>query len=152
MTLRILFGSLALSLSFGAQALTTEDLPESTLRALGATLAQHAGSSQWQQLWQRTRSGGHLVAGSVPYFSLPHPRIVERVRATLAEADSVTAEKGTRALYRRDFQPEVVGAHNGTPLSAVCVWVDWRSAAQPASALTPAQTGQVSLLVSQPCR
>lgn len=151
MTLRFLLGSLALSTCLTAQALTTEDLPESTLHVLGAALAQNAGSSQWQQLWQRTRNGGHLAPGSTAWFSLPHPQIVERVKATLADADSVTAEHGTRARYRRDFQPEVVGRHNGTALSAVCLWVDWRGTPQQTSLPTPGQMGLVSLLVSHPC-
>lgn len=152
MSLRLLLGSLALSTCLAAQALTTEDLPESTLHALGAALAQNAGSSQWQQLWQRTRSGGHLAPGNTASFSLPHPLLAERVKATLADADTVAAEHGTHARYRRDFLPEVVGTDNGTALSAICLWVDWRSAPQRPSLPKPAEMGMVSLLVSQPCR
>lgn len=151
MSFRILSASLALFISAGAHALTTDNLPDTTLRALGARLAEQAGSSQWQQLWQRTRDAGHLGAGKVAHFTLDQPRIAGLVAATLADADTVIAEKSTRARYRRDFRPLVVGTYNGSPLTAVCLWVDWRSAPSGMLPAHVASMGQVSLLLSKPC-
>ncbi len=149
MPIRMLFASLALLATLDSHALNTENQSESSLRALGATLATSAGSSQWQQLWQRTRDAGHLTPGDTPHFTLSHPQIAEHVRATLSHADSVTPEGTTQALYRRDFQPQVLGMDKGAALSAICLWVDWRTLAQNQSSGT--HMGQVSLLLSKPC-
>ena len=127
MSLRILLGSLALSTCLGAQALETARRSQTELTALATTLAQHAGSSQWQQLWQRTREAGHLSPGKVAHFTLSQPRIDELTRITLASPHSAQAYKLTRVRYRRDFQPLVLGNDNGTPLSALCLSVDWRT-------------------------
>lgn len=149
MPVRLLFATLVLSTSLDSHALNTENQSESTLLTLGTTLASSAGSSQWQQLWQRTRDAGHLAPGSTAYFTLSHPQIAERVRQTLGHADSVIPERTTRARYRRDFQPEVVGMNNGASLSAVCLWVDWRTL--PENSASAVHMGQVSLLLSKPC-
>ncbi|MEE1924818.1 hypothetical protein V0R50_24145 [Pseudomonas sp. 148P] len=151
MSLRLLLGSLALSASLGAHALDTNNLTETELLALATSLAQNAGSSQWQQLWQRTRSAGHLAPGKVPYFTIPQQQIAELALVTLESADGASAGKGTRALYRRDFQPLVVGNDNGTPLSAVCLSVDWRTVPDNLSGSAVPWMGQISLLLSQPC-
>ncbi|MDR0280481.1 MAG: hypothetical protein LBJ37_21615 [Paucimonas sp.] len=151
MSLRLLLGSVALSASLGAHALNTENLTESELLALATHLAQNAGSSQWQQLWQRTRSAGHLSPGKVPHFTVPQQQIAELALATLQRADAARAEKGTRARYRRDFQPLVVGNDNGTSLSAVCLSVDWRTLPDNLSGSPVPWLGQVSLLLSKPC-
>lgn len=152
MSLRILIGSLVLSTSLGAQALDTENRPQAELLALATTLAQHAGSSQWQQLWQRSREAGHLTPGSTAHFTLPHQRIDELTRATLASAQSATPEKRTRVDYRRDFQPLVLGEQDGTPLTALCLSVDWRTLPERISGDPAPWMGQVSLLLSRPCR
>lgn len=149
MPVRLLLATLALSASLDSHALNTENQSESTLRTLGTTLAGSAGSSQWQQLWQRTRDAGHLAPGTAAYFTLPHPQIAERVKETLSHADTVTPERTTRARYRRDFQPQVVGMNNGVSLSAVCLWVDWRTL--PQTSANAVHMGQVSLLLSKPC-
>ena len=149
MPIRLLFGSLALSASLDSHALNTEQHAESTLLALGTSLAQSASSSQWQQLWQRTRAAGHLTPGNVAHFTLSHPHVAEHVRDTLDHADTVTPEHGTRARYRRDFQPQVVGIDSGVALTAVCLWVDWRTL--PENLASAAHMGQVSLLLSKPC-
>lgn len=151
MSIRILLGSLGLSICLGAHALETENRSEAELLALATTLAQHAGSSQWQQLWQRSREAGHLAPGAVAHFTLPAQRIDELTRATLASPQSAKAEKGTRARYRRDFQPLVLGNANGTPLSALCLSVDWRTLPERISGDAAPWMGQVSLLLSQPC-
>lgn len=151
MTLRPLFGSLVLCTSLAAHALNTEQLPDATLLALGSSLAQNAGSSQWQQLWQRTRAAGHLTPGAAAHFTLAQATIVELVTATLGAADAVSASKGTRAHYRRDFSPLVTGMDNGRPLSAICLWVDWRTLPENAIAASARHLSQVSLLVSHPC-
>lgn len=151
MSLRLLLGSLALSASLGAHALNTENLPETELLALATHLAQNAGSSQWQQLWQRTRNAGHLAPGKAPYFTVSQRQIAELSLATLHAPDSARAEKGTRVRYRRDFQPQVVGSDNGTPLSALCLSVDWRSVPDNLGASPVPWMGQASLLLSQPC-
>ncbi|MHA6194218.1 hypothetical protein ACX3YG_07605 [Pseudomonas wadenswilerensis] len=151
MSLRLLLGSLVLSASLGAHALNTENLTETELLALATSLAQNAGSSQWQQLWQRTRSAGHLTPGKVAYFTVPQQQIAELALATLQSADGVNADKSTRARYRRDFHPLVVGSDKGTPLSAVCLSVDWRTVPDHLSGSAVPWMGQVSLLYSQPC-
>ena len=149
MPIRLLFASLALFVTLDSHALNTENQSESTLRTLGATLASSAGNSQWQQLWQRTRDAGHLTPGDAPHFTLSHPQIAEHVRATLSHPDTVTPQGATQAQYRRDFKPQALGLDNGTTLSAVCLWVDWRTLAQNQS--SGAHMGQVSLLLSKPC-
>jgi len=151
MSLRILLGSLALSTSLGAQALETEKRSQAELIALASTLAQHAGSSQWQQLWQRSREAGHLSPGNAAHFTLPQPRIDELTRATLANPQSAHAEKATRVRYRRDFQPLVLGNDNGRPLGALCLSVDWRTLPERIDGNPAPWMGQVSLLLSQPC-
>lgn len=151
MPFRLLLGSLVLSTSLGAHALNTENLTETELLSLATSLAQNAGSSQWQQLWQRTRSAGHLTPGKVPYFTVPQQQIAELALVALQGADSASAEKGTRAHYRRDFHPLVVGSDNGTPLSALCLSVDWRTVPDNLSGSVVPWMGQVSLLLSQPC-
>jgi len=151
MSIRILLGSLALSTSLGAQALNTENLAEADLLALATALAQSAGSSQWQQLWQRSRAAGHLSPGQAAHFTLDQPQIARLTLATLEKADAATAERGTRARYRRDFQPQVLGNDKGTPLSALCVWVDWRTLPERLGASRKLEMGQVSLLLSKPC-
>lgn len=149
MPVRLLFGSLALSASLDSHALNTEQQSESSLRTLGATLAQVAGSSQWQQLWQRTREAGHLSPDSTVYFTLSHRQIAQRVRDTLEQADTAIPEHATHVRYRRDFQPQVVGIDNGMPRSAVCLWVDLRTL--PENRPNAAHMGQASLLLSKPC-
>ncbi|MFJ4374466.1 hypothetical protein ACIP1T_17905 [Pseudomonas japonica] len=151
MPIRTLLGSLVLSTSLDAHALDSERLSEADLLALASHLAQSAGSSQWQQLWQRSRSAGHLSPGNVAHFTLPQPQIAQLTRATLDNPQSAQAESGTRARYRRDFQPLVLGNDNGKPLTALCLWVDWRTLPERVSGSATSWMGQVSLLVSKPC-
>lgn len=151
MSLRILLGSLALSTCLGVQALETENRSETELIALASSLARSASSSQWQQLWQRSRAAGHLASGTAAHFTLPAQRIDELTRATLASPHSATAEKLTRVQYRRDFQPLVLGKLDGTPLMALCLTVDWRTLPERISGDPTPWMAQVSLLTSQPC-
>lgn len=151
MSLRTLLGSLVLSTCLGAQALETENRSETELIALASSLAQTAGSSQWQLLWQRSREAGHLTPGKAAHFVVSQQRIDELTRATLSRPDSASAQNLTRVQYRRDFQPLVVGKLGGTPLSALCLTVDWRTFPEGARGDPGPWMGQVSLLVSQPC-
>lgn len=151
MSFRLLLGSLALSTCLGAQALESEKRTEAELIALGTSLARYAGSSQWQQLWQRSREAGHLGRGTAPYFTVTAQQVDELTRQTLVQPDSAVAEKTTRALYRRDFRPLVLGTDNGTPLTALCLSVDWRTLPEHIKGSPAPWMGQVSLLTSQPC-
>lgn len=136
-----------------SHAMSTENLPEQTLKAYGQSLAAGAGSSQWQQLWQRTRAAGHFNQdGAQARFTLPMKLIPELVSTTLRDAHSVQPDKGTQALYRRDFAPRVVGTDGPQAMTAICLRVDWRSLPEHTPATDSAQMGSVSLLLVQPCQ
>ncbi|MCZ4322681.1 hypothetical protein [Pseudomonas anguilliseptica] len=136
-----------------SHAMSTENLPEDTLKAYGQSLASGAGSSQWQQLWQRTRAAGYFNQDGVQArFTLPMKEIPELVSSTLRDAHSVQPDKGTQALYRRDFAPRVVGTEGPQPLTAICLKVDWRSLPDHTQVTDSAQMGSVSLLLAQPCQ
>lgn len=147
-----LLSTVGLLVCIEAQALQTIDLDPSHLKTLGTSLANSAGNSQWQQLWQRSRQAGHLGSPETrEAFTIPMQEIPSLVKATLASAERVQGLKKTQALYRRDFAPQVVGARGGTPLTAVCLWVDWRSFPDNALPRQTALMAQVSLLVTHPC-
>ncbi|WP_327440213.1 hypothetical protein [Pseudomonas donghuensis] len=153
MLMRTLLGSLLLlGAALKAQALPTENQPQALLLTLGAELANNAGSSQWQQLWQRTRQAGHLGTGTATaHFTVPQAQLAQLVAHALATADQAQPLKQTQVLYRRDFHPSVIGKASAREFTALCVWVDWRSfplhgVTRPASFL-----GQVSLLLARPC-
>ena len=149
MLIRTLCCALALSIS-NAHALQTGQLPEPRLRELSANLADAAGSSQWQQLWKRSRDAGHFQpSGQQARFTLPMSSIPERVRETLGMADGITPEQSTLALYRRDFAPQIVGVEGTQNLSAICLRVDWRSVPDNPQ---PEQLIGASLLLTYPCR
>lgn len=152
MNLPSLIGALALVACVNTQALETQRVPQATLLSLAATLASEASSTQWQQLWQRTRDAGHFtVHPDIAHFSVAQHEIPALVAATLAHADSVTPTQSTQALYRRDFSPRVLGVAGASRYSALCLWVDWRTLPQ-AIPDTPAYVmKQVSLLLAQPC-
>ncbi len=144
--------SIGLLVCIEAQALQTVDLDPSHLKQLGTGLANSAGNSQWQQLWQRSRQAGHLGSPETQEaFTVTMRDIPPLVRATLTSADSAQGLKKTQALYRRDFAPQVVGARGDTPLTAVCLWVDWRSFPDNALPRQTALMAQVNLLITHPC-
>jgi hypothetical protein len=136
-----------------SHAMSTENLPATTLKDYGQTLASAAGSSQWQQLWQRTRAAGYFTQeGPQARFTLPMTLIPELVSTTLRDAHSVQPDKGTQALYRRDFAPRVVGTEGSQTLTAICLKVDWRSLPEHTPPSDAAQMGSVSLLFVWPCQ
>ncbi len=144
---------ITLLIGLEAQALPTEALSSEQHQALGKQLAQHAGSSQWQQLWQRTRQAGHLAKhANTPYFSLDSTQLVESVKLTLSQPEQTTALKQTQVLYRRDFLPQTVGKQAQSSLSAVCIWVDWRTLPEHALNRPGPYLGQISLLLTRPCQ
>ncbi|MDD2135761.1 hypothetical protein [Pseudomonas kurunegalensis] len=147
----LLFTSLFLA-SFSLHALDTRQTPAEHLLELGRELAAHAGSSQWQQLWQRVRQAGYLQANAAPvHFSVPAARLPDLARQTLAQADQVHAQRQTQALYRRHFADQVIGQRNGQPLYALCLLVDWRTLPQGMRATPQAYLSSASLLNSYPC-
>lgn len=136
-----------------SHAMSTENLSEASLKAYGQSLAAAAGSSQWQQLWQRTRAAGYFNQdGAQARFTLPMKLIPGLVSSTLHDAHSVQPDKGTQALYRRDFAPRVVGTEGPQALTAICLNVDWRSLPEHTPATDSGQMGSVSLLLVQPCQ
>lgn len=136
-----------------SHAMSTQNLSETTLKTYGQSLAAAAGSSQWQQLWQRSRAAGYFNQdGAQARFTLPMKLIPELVSSTLRDAHSVQPDKGTQALYRRDFAPRVVGTEGPQALTAICLNVDWRSLPEHTPATDSGQMGSVSLLLVQPCQ
>ena len=147
----LLFTSLFLT-PFSLHALDTRQTPAEHLLELGRELAAHAGSSQWQQLWQRVRQAGYLQANAAPvHFRVPAARLPDLARQTLAQADQVQAQRQTQALYRRHFAGQVIGQRNDQPLHALCLLVDWRTLPQGMRATPQAYLGSASLLSSYPC-
>lgn len=140
----------ALALHAGsAHALQTDTLPATRLAELSSELASATGSSQWQQLWKRTRDAGHFQSsGEQARFILPMTVIPELVRDTLAKADSATPQKSTLVLYRRDFAPRVTGVEALQDVTAICLQVDWRSVPENPQ---PEQLIGANLLLTYPC-
>ena len=152
MSMRTLLLSLLLLGPLDAHALATESQPRAVLLELAAQLAQGAGSSQWQQLWQRTRQAGHLHASpQTLHFDVPQVQIPQLVASTLAGADEALALKQTQVRYRRDFHPRIIGKAGAQELTALCIWVDWRSLPDQGISRPAAYLGQVSLLLARPC-
>jgi len=147
----MLFASLALTY-LPVYALDTRQAPAEQLFKLGSELAANAGSSQWQQLWQRAREAGYLQArtGQV-HFTMPASLLPELARQTLAQADQVYPVQQTRALYRRDFPDRTVGKRGEHAFSALCLLVDWRALPQGMSTTPKAYLKSASLLSSYPC-
>jgi len=145
------FIALALAATFASpvNAITLDTLTDTDLRRYSASLAEHAGSSQWQLLWQNSRAAGHFKAtGAQPRFTLPMHDIPALVQQTLAEPDRIDRLGTTRTRLRRDISPRIAGEMNGTPLNAICLTVDWRGASEPADAKT---LRFVSLIAAEPC-
>ncbi|SIS21012.1 hypothetical protein SAMN05878276_3306 [Aquipseudomonas alcaligenes] len=140
----------AIALQVGSvHALQTDTLPAARLGELSSALASSAGSSQWQQLWKRSRDAGHFQpSGEQARFTLPMTVIPELVRDTLAKADSTTAQKSTLVLYRRDFAPRVTGVEALKDVTAICLQVDWRSVPDNPQ---PEQLMGANLLLTYPC-
>jgi hypothetical protein len=148
MLIRTLCCALALHVG-SAHALQTYTLPATRLAELSSELASTAGSSQWQQLWKRTRDAGHFQSsGEQARFILPMTVIPELVRDTLAKADSATPQKSTLVLYRRDFAPRVTGVEALQDVTAICLQVDWRSVPDNPQ---PEQLIGANLLLTYPC-
>ncbi|QLF92340.1 hypothetical protein HW090_03640 [Pseudomonas sp. ABC1] len=134
-------------------AMSTENLSDKTLKAYGQTLSSVAGSSQWQQLWQRTRAAGHFQQeGPQARFTVPMKDIPDLVSSTLRNAHDAQSDRGTQVIYRKDFVPQVVGVEGVNNLTAVCVRVDWRSLPEGTATGDFAQMGNVSLLLARPCQ
>lgn len=145
-------GCLAFVLTLQAQALPTAALSSEQHLALGKQLAEHAGASQWQQLWQRSRQAGHLAEQpDTAYFSLAPTQLIEAVNLTLSQPDQSNPIKQTQVLYRKDFSPQSVGKQAGISLNAICLWVDWRTLPEHALNRPTPYLGQISLLITRPC-
>ncbi|MGJ7548928.1 hypothetical protein [Pseudomonas alloputida] len=139
--------------SLPTHALDTGQAAPEQLLKLGSQLAAHAGSSQWQQLWQRTRAAGHLqVTPGQAYFTIPHPLLPELARQTLAQADQVETVKRTLVRYRRTFPDRVIGLLDGQPLNSLCLIIDWRTLPEEQADKAQAYLGSASLLNSYPCK
>ncbi|PVZ42210.1 hypothetical protein [Pseudomonas sp. CC120222-01a] len=138
--------------SLPIQALDTRQTAPERLLELGGQLAAHAGNSQWQQLWQRTRAAGHLQARpGHAYFTIPHPLLKELARQALAQADQVEPLGNTAARYRRIFPDRVIGMLDNQPLSSLCLVIDWRTLPQVQPSNAHAYLAGASLLSSYPC-
>ncbi|WP_232239693.1 hypothetical protein [Pseudomonas alkylphenolica] len=144
---------ITLMVALQAQALPTTTLSPEQHLALGRQLAEHAGASQWQQLWQRSRQAGHLLENpDVPYFSLAPPQLIDSLRLTLSQPDQTQPHNQTQAMYRRDFSPQTVGKQGNTSYTAICLWVDWRTLPEHAVNRPTPWLGQISLLLTRPCQ
>ncbi|MBF8728394.1 hypothetical protein [Pseudomonas putida] len=133
-------------------AFNTTEVPCAILIDLGHTLSQRAGSSQWQQLWQRVRKAGYLSPGNTSLrFEVPSALLPALAQQTLARADHVRPVFETQAVYRRTFDDRIIGFRNGQPLHALCVQVDWRSVPAELRSLQDAYVGSASLLSAYPC-
>lgn len=138
--------------SLPIQALDTGQAPPEQLLTLGDQLAAHAGSSQWQQLWQRSRAAGHLQARpGHPYFTIPQPLLPALARQALAQADQVEPLGKTVARYRRTFPDRVIGMLDDQPLNSLCLDIDWRTLPHGHSDNAHAYLAGASLLNSYPC-
>ncbi|TDF86370.1 hypothetical protein [Pseudomonas sp. H9] len=153
MFFRRVLSSITLLIGLEAYALPTTDLSPEQRHALGKQLAEQAGASQWQQLWQRSRQAGHLQEHpTTAYFSLPSAELIKAAALTLSQPADTQALKQTQVLYRRDFSPHIVGKQAQENLSALCIWVDWRTLPENALSRPSAYLGQISLLLARPCR
>lgn len=147
----LLFASLLLT-PLSLHALDTHQASTGQLLDLGRNLAAQAGSSQWQQLWQRVRQAGYLQANADSlHFTVAPALLPELARQTLGRADQVQALQHTQALYRRHFADQVIGQRNGQPLHALCLLVDWRTLPQGMLHSPEAYLRGASLLSSYPC-
>ncbi|PYY90412.1 hypothetical protein DNK59_03450 [Pseudomonas sp. TKO26] len=148
--LRSLIIALSL-LASAAHALETTGLPPATLKAYAATLSSVAGSSQWQQLWKRSRDQGAFNAqGEQPRFTVSQDKLPDMARSTLSNATSVTAQNTTQALYRYEFST-AIGQARGKSLNAICLLVDWRSLPSGTRPEDTSHMGNASLLQTYPC-
>ncbi|WP_413468998.1 hypothetical protein [Pseudomonas fulva] len=133
-------------------AFTTTEVPCARLLALGHTLSQQAGSSQWQQLWQRVRKAGYLSPDNASLrFEVPSAVLPALAQQTLARADHVRPVSETQAIYRRAFDDRLIGSRKGQPLHALCVQVDWRSVPSELRSFQEAHVRSASLLSAYPC-
>lgn len=133
-------------------ALDTRLTPPDQLLTLGTELATNAGTSQWQQLWQRVRAAGYFQAQpATPYFTMAQAQLPMLAKQTLAQSDRVTAVDATLALYRRGFAGQQIGLRDGQPLYAMCLLVDWRSVPQAALHSTHAFVRGANLISAYPC-
>jgi len=133
-------------------ALDTEQATPEQLLQLGNQLAASAGPSQWQQLWQRTRTAGYLQAQAQrPHFTLEQLRLPALAEQALAQADQVEALGNSVARYRRQFPGQVIGMLDQHTLDALCLEVDWRTLPQGMVDHPQAYLGSARLLSSYPC-
>ncbi|KAF0862798.1 hypothetical protein [Pseudomonas sp. LD120] len=150
----LMLRSLILGLSLlasAAHALETTHLPPATLKAYAATLSPAAGNSQWQQLWKRSRDKGAFTQqGEQPRFTVSHDKLPDMARTTLRNANSVSAQNTTQALYRYEFS-NFIGQAKGISLKAMCLLVDWRSLPSNTQPDDTSHMGNASLLHTYPC-
>ncbi|WP_367597607.1 hypothetical protein [Pseudomonas fulva] len=133
-------------------AFNTTEVPCARLLDLGHTLSQQAGSSQWQQLWQRVRKAGYLNPDNAALrFEVPSAVLPALAQQTLARADHARPVSETQAIYRRTFDDRIIGTRKGQPLHALCVQVDWRSMPSGLPGLEDAHMRSASLLSAYPC-
>lgn len=138
-------------LASAAHALETAQVPPATLKAYAATLSTVAGSSQWQQLWKRSRDQGVFVhQGEQPRFTVSQDKLPDMARSTLLNAGSVTPQNTTQALYRYEFS-NPIGQAKGISLRAMCLVVDWRTLPSNTQPDDTRYMGSVSLLHTYPC-
>nr|WP_314873510.1 hypothetical protein [uncultured Pseudomonas sp.] len=127
-------------------------LSEDRLQQLGSQLAERAGSSQWQQLWQRVRSAGYLQPQATGlHFRVEQRELPRLAHETLAHADQVRLLEQSHAEYRKDFAPTLVGSKNAHPLTALCLLVDYRALPINMVDAPHAYLAGVTLLNSYPC-
>lgn len=143
---------LLLLASPAAMAVDTATLSNDQLHQLARELEPHAGSSQWQQLWQRMRRAGYFNArpGQL-HLTIPQPQLPALARQTLAEADQAETLDSARVRYRKDFSPRLIGRRDTERFNALCLEVDWRAVPQSQAHAPKAYLGMVGLLQGYPC-
>ncbi len=135
-----------------AFALDTRQVAPERLLTLGSQLSSHAGNSQWQQLWQRTRAAGHFAAGpGRAYFTIDQAALPELARQALGQAEHVQALDTTQVRYKRAIPGSPVGMLDGQPLHSLCVVIDWRSLPEAADGTAHASLRGASLMATYPC-
>lgn len=134
--------------------LALQGMEASQLRHYSAMLGEHAGTSQWQRLWQTTRQRGYFaMEGKQPRFVLPMRELPAAARQTLNAPDHLEIASGAQMHLRRDFSPSVIGTAEGRPLHGLCLTVDWSDAPdlRPGQAWSPADLFHVTLRLAEPC-
>ncbi|MFJ4144025.1 hypothetical protein [Pseudomonas sp. NPDC089734] len=133
-----------------AHAFESSEVSQEKLKAYGATLAASAGSSQWQQMWKRSRDMGMFNYQNPTHFTVPNNLLPDMVNRTLGAAQSVQPTGTTQAVYRFDFG-RPVGVEKNQPLTAICLTVDWRALPAETATDDTSRMGSVNLVITRPC-